>query len=97
VTATVLAEIGRQLVSLHGQHDAQTLIDGESQRGILDAFGGAEPQAAVVRGIYADLSSVRREITSPRVRRAEHEKRGLPQTLRKEIDARLAPARTQAR
>ena len=28
VTATVLAEIGRQLVNLHGQHDAQTLLDG---------------------------------------------------------------------
>ena len=49
VTATVLAEIGRQLVNLHGQHDAQTLLDGESQRRILDAFGGAEAQADLVR------------------------------------------------
>ena len=94
VTATVLAEIGRQLVSLHGQHDAQTLIDGESQRGILDAFGGAEPQAAVVRGIYADLSSVRREITSLASRRAEAEKRAdYLRHVAKEIeDARLAPS-----
>jgi DNA repair protein RecN (Recombination protein N) len=41
VTAGVLAEIGRLLVNLHGQHEAQTLLDGESQRRILDAFGGA--------------------------------------------------------
>src|SRR6186997_1273234 len=40
VTAGVLAEIGRELVNLHGQHDAQTLLDNDSQRVILDAFGG---------------------------------------------------------
>jgi DNA repair protein RecN (Recombination protein N) len=87
VTATVLAEIGRQLVNLHGQHDAQTLIDGESQRGILDAFGGAEPHASMVRGIYADLSSVRHEITSLSSRRAEAEKRAdYLRHVAKEID-----------
>jgi DNA repair protein RecN (Recombination protein N) len=93
VTATVLAEIGRQLVNLHGQHDAQTLIDGESQRGILDAFGGAEPQASMVRSIYADLSSVRREITSLSSRRAEAEKRAdYLRHVAKEIeDAHLTP------
>src|SRR5688500_650220 len=35
VTAGVLAEIGRRLVNLHGQHEAQTLLDAESQRRIL--------------------------------------------------------------
>ena len=93
VTATVLAEIGRQLVNLHGQHDAQTLLDGESQRRILDAFGGAEPQAAMVRATYAELSGVRREITSLTSRRAEAEKRAdYLRHVAKEIeDARLSP------
>src|SRR5205085_551611 len=45
VTAGVLAEIGRLLVNLHGQHEAQTLLDPDSQRRILDAFGGATVQA----------------------------------------------------
>src|SRR2546423_5987931 len=71
VTATVLAEIGRRLVNLHGQHDAQTLLDGESQRRILDAFGGAESHADEVRQIYAELSAVRGEITKLTSRRAE--------------------------
>src|SRR5215211_3558755 len=31
VTAAVLAEFGRALVDLHGQHEAQSLLDGESQ------------------------------------------------------------------
>ncbi len=93
VSATVLAEIGRQLVNLHGQHDAQTLLDGESQRRILDAFAGAEPQAALVRSTYSELSGVRREIASLSSRRAEAEKRAdYLRHVAKEIeDARLSP------
>jgi DNA repair protein RecN (Recombination protein N) len=94
VTATVLAEIGRQLVNLHGQHDAQTLLDGESQRRILDAFGSAETQADQVRRIYGELSSVRREIATLTSRRAEAEKRAdYLRHVAKEIeDARLSPS-----
>lgn len=93
VTATTLAEIGRHLVNLHGQHDAQTLLDGESQRGILDAFGGAESEAAIVRSLYGELSGVRRDITTLSSRRAEAEKRAdYLRHVAKEIeDARLSP------
>lgn len=93
VTATVLAEIGRQLVNLHGQHDAQTLLDAESQRKILDAFGGAETQAGLVRSTHAELTSVRREISSLTARRAEAEKRAdyLRHVAREIEDARLIP------
>ena len=45
-TPAVLAEVGRLLVNLHGQHEAQTLLDPDSQRRILDAFAGATEQAA---------------------------------------------------
>jgi DNA repair protein RecN (Recombination protein N) len=75
VTATVLGEIGRMLVNLHGQHEAQALLDGESQRGILDEFGGAASQALVVRDAYTELASVRREIASITSRRADAERR----------------------
>src|SRR5215210_191850 len=93
VTATVLAEIGRQLVNLHGQHDAQTLLDGESQRRILDAFGGAESQADLVRRTSGELSGVRREIADLARRKAEAEKRAdYLRHVAKEIeDARLSP------
>lgn len=93
VTATVLAEIGRQLVSLHGQHDAQTLLDAASQREILDAFAGAEAQAAVVRSAHHELAAVRREIVVLSARRAEAEKRaGYLRHVAKEIeDAHVSP------
>ena len=48
VNAGLLADVGRQLVNLHGQHEAQTLLDPDAQRRILDAFAGAtEPLTQV--------------------------------------------------
>jgi DNA repair protein RecN (Recombination protein N) len=75
VSATILAEVGRMLVNLHGQHEAQTLLDGEAQRRILDAFAGATEQASGVRDSYAALAAARRDIADLRRRRAEAEKR----------------------
>ncbi|HEY2065233.1 MAG TPA: DNA repair protein RecN [Gemmatimonadaceae bacterium] len=75
VSAGILAEIGRLLVNLHGQHEAQTLLDGEAQRRILDAFAGATEQAAAVDEAYHALAAARREISELRRRRADAEKR----------------------
>lgn len=75
VTASVLAEIGRLLVNLHGQHEAQTLLDPEAQRQILDAFGGATEKAAQVRAAHEALATVRREIQTLETRRADAERR----------------------
>lgn len=71
VTAGVLAEVGRELVSLHGQHEAQTLLDPESQRRILDAFGGSAATALEVRAAHDRLMAVRREISELSRRREE--------------------------
>jgi DNA repair protein RecN (Recombination protein N) len=62
VNAGMLAEIGRLLVNLHGQHEAQTLLDSDSQRRILDAFAGASDVAVQVKHAHDELSSARREI-----------------------------------
>jgi DNA repair protein RecN (Recombination protein N) len=75
VTAAVLAEIGRMLVNLHGQHEAQTLLDPDSQRRILDAFAGASNESAEVREAYEALSLVRRTIADLSKRRGDAEKR----------------------
>ena len=91
VTATLLGEIGRSLVNLHGQHEAQTLLDGESQRQILDAFGGATAQAGKVRAEYAELSAIRQKIKMLSSRRADAEKRAdyLAHVAREIEDAHL--------
>jgi DNA repair protein RecN (Recombination protein N) len=75
VNAALLAEIGRLLVNLHGQHEAQTLLDPEAQRRILDAFAGAAEQAAAVRQSHGTLASIVAEISDLTTRRAEAERR----------------------
>ncbi len=75
VSAAILAEVGRMLVNLHGQHEAQTLLDAEAQRRILDAFAGATEQATAVRDAYAALAAARRDIADLQRRRADAEKR----------------------
>ena len=75
VNAGLLAEVGRLLVNLHGQHEAQTLLDREAQRRILDAFAGATEAATEVRGAHETLASIIREIADLAKRRAEAERR----------------------
>jgi len=75
VNAGILAEIGRHLVNLHGQHEAQTLLDPDAQRRILDAFAGATDLASSVRDAHDAWSSARRQIADLLRRRAEAEKR----------------------
>jgi DNA repair protein RecN (Recombination protein N) len=75
VSAALLAEIGRHLVNLHGQHEAQTLLDAESQRRILDAFAGASDAAAQTHSAYEDLAAARRDIADLRRRKTEAERR----------------------
>jgi DNA repair protein RecN (Recombination protein N) len=75
VSATILAEVGRLLVNLHGQHEAQTLLEGDAQRRILDAFAGSTEQAVGVREAHIALATARRDIADLKRRRADAEKR----------------------
>jgi len=91
VTAAALSEIGRLLVNVHGQHEAQTLLDPDEQREILDAFASAQGQAAAVRAAHAALASVRHEIVELRRRKADAERRAdyLRHVVREIEEARL--------
>ena len=75
VTATILADVGRALVNLHGQHEAQTLLDDGSQRQILDAYAGSANTVSEVAASYAELAAIRRSIDEIGRRRAAAEKR----------------------
>jgi DNA repair protein RecN (Recombination protein N) len=92
VTATVLAQVGRQLVNLHGQHEAQALLDPESQRAILDAFGDAAGDVAAVRDAYKAVSDVGREIADLEKRTRDAQRRAdyLRHVAREIEDARLS-------
>jgi DNA repair protein RecN (Recombination protein N) len=70
-TVALLAEVGSELVSLHGQHQHQTLLKREEQRAILDAFGSyAEVTSGVARAHEA-LATISRDLATLEQRRRE--------------------------
>jgi DNA repair protein RecN (Recombination protein N) len=58
-TVSELAECGRRLVDLHGQHAHQSLLAPAEQRALLDRFVGAKAQAALV-ALHAARDEARR-------------------------------------
>ncbi len=47
-SVTLLREVGRALVEIHGQHDDRALVDVSAHRDLLDAFGGHVGEALSV-------------------------------------------------
>jgi DNA repair protein RecN (Recombination protein N) len=52
VSVQVLKQVGSALVEIHGQHDERALVDAATHRGLLDAFGGLEDQAAKIEALW---------------------------------------------
>jgi DNA repair protein RecN (Recombination protein N) len=70
-TATVVGEVGRQLIDLHGQHEHQTLLHAEPQRRILDEFAGATEAADRTAAAWADVMRAQEELETLDARRRE--------------------------
>ncbi len=75
VTVGVLAEVGRLLVDLHGQHETQSLLRPDAQRAILDAFADAASEAGAVREAWDRCEALAAEQRHLEERRAEARKR----------------------
>ncbi|MBI1810131.1 MAG: DNA repair protein RecN, partial [Gemmatimonadetes bacterium] len=75
VTASVLSELGRLLVTVHGQHEAHALLDEDSQRDILDAFGDATSDARAVGAAHGALLAARSALRDLERRRDEAARR----------------------
>jgi DNA repair protein RecN (Recombination protein N) len=97
VTTTVLGEVARALVNLHGQHESQTLLEARVQRDLLDAFGNAVNDAEHVRTTFAALESLRQEIETLETRRRDAERRAdYLRHVADEIEAaRLVPGESE--
>lgn len=88
VTVSVLRELGAQLVAVHGQHEAQQLLDPVMQRALLDAYAGATHDAAEVAQAHARVLQARQELGAIDARRREVEQRAdYLRFLVQEIDA----------
>ena len=75
VTASVLGAIGRLLVTVHGQHEAHTLLDAASQRRWLDAAAEALELVRDVAASHAAVNAARTAITQWRTRQREASQR----------------------
>ena len=53
VSGGALRAVAAALVEIHGQHDDRALADPAMHRALIDAYGGLEPQAGVVRVAHA--------------------------------------------
>ena len=61
VTQGLLAQVGRGLVHIHGQHDNQALLDSSRHLDFLDAFGNLFPTRDALREVHKKWTKKRRE------------------------------------
>jgi len=66
VSVQVLKALGSQLVEIHGQHDERALVDPASHRGLLDAYGGLDAEAAAVAQAWSQLRAAREAVGAAR-------------------------------
>ena len=62
VPLSLLREVGRRLVDVHGQSEHLSLLEGRRHLDYLDAFGGLLPQRAAVAAAVARVRSLRRQL-----------------------------------
>lgn len=62
VTVSILRDVGRRLVNIHGQHENQALLSPERHVTYLDRLGGHAPLLEAYREAYDRLCSLRREL-----------------------------------
>ncbi len=63
VSATLLREIGRNLVEIHGQHDDRALVDVSAHRQLLDAYGMLEADLGLVAAAWTAWRKTLKELS----------------------------------
>nr|VFJ96692.1 MAG: DNA repair protein RecN (Recombination protein N) [Candidatus Kentron sp. H]VFJ97246.1 MAG: DNA repair protein RecN (Recombination protein N) [Candidatus Kentron sp. H]VFK02754.1 MAG: DNA repair protein RecN (Recombination protein N) [Candidatus Kentron sp. H] len=63
VPVRTLRELGARLVDIHGQHAHQSLLEGHTQRDIIDAYGGNEADRGEIARVYRQWKAKNEQIT----------------------------------
>lgn len=71
VTQSMLRQVCRTLLCIHGQHDNRVLMQKDSQLRLLDAYAGLTGRLREYAGVYSELREVERELEKHRVDEAE--------------------------
>jgi len=75
VNVQTLVEVGRSLVDIHGQHEHQSLLSTDNQRGMLDAYGKLLDERGELEELFREVESLRRELSALRRNLVEKEQR----------------------
>lgn len=75
VNVSMLKQLGKELISIHGQHDSQNLLNPECHYKFLDALGGLEPLYADYLEKYTAYSNLYRRFKTMCDNEEEREKR----------------------
>lgn len=75
VTVSVLKEIGKALVNIHGQHDSQALLLPENHIDFVDSFGKCDNELIQYKQTYEKISAVRDEIKALQLDTQEKQRR----------------------
>ena len=71
VSAGLLQQFGQSLVEIHGQHDDRALIEAETHRTLLDAFGHLDSDAAHISQLYSNWRLASKALAVHKARIAE--------------------------
>jgi len=75
VNVQSLAELGKGLVDVHGQHEHQSLLSTDNQTLLLDRYGELEADRNKVAELYELASSIRRKLDALRRNAKDREQR----------------------
>ena len=67
-SVTLMRDIGRALVELHGQHDERALVDPAAHRALLDSFGGHSSALSAVREAWRQWRGAEQELARHRAK-----------------------------
>lgn len=67
-SVSLMRDVGRALVEIHGQHDDRALVDAGAHRELLDAFGGHAGDASITAEAWRSWRSAEQELTKHRAR-----------------------------
>jgi DNA repair protein RecN (Recombination protein N) len=67
-SVTLMRDIGRALVEIHGQHDERALVDPGAHRDLLDSFGGHVGEARAVAAAWRRWRNAEQELARHKAR-----------------------------
>jgi DNA repair protein RecN (Recombination protein N) len=88
VPGSMLKEIGRYLIDIHGQNEHQNILSLNSHRQILDRFGSNSQHAKKLNALYKKLESLRQQLSS--IELSEEDKKRNYDLLNHQIEELLA-------